>query len=702
MKNKILVIVESPAKSNTISKYLRDGYIVSSSMGHVRDLNPHILSIDVEKNFKPYYENLESKKHIISELKKISRKVESILLAPDPDREGEAIAYHLYEILKNINSRIYRITFNEITKQAVIKAVENPGEINMNRVNSQQMRRLLDRLAGYKISPVLQKKIGGRLSAGRVQSVALKLIVERDRQIEAFVPVEFWTISANLKGSVLPEFTAKLEKISGKKANIDSGDETDKIVKKLDNGNFVLSQIQKRLKKRKVLAPLITSTLQQEAYKKFKFPVKMTMKIAQELYEGIKLGGKDQTGLITYMRTDSYRISDGAAREAKSVIQNMYGKEYIPEKQNFFGSRKNAQDAHEAIRPTFPNKKPDELKNFLNKNQIRIYKLIWDRFIASQMREAEINETKFHILNGDCLFMARGETIKFPGFLKVLGINEKMILLPELKENEILKLLKLDPKQNFTKPPARYTEATLVKMLEEKGIGRPSTYASIIDTLGKRDYVYREDKKFVSSFLGKKVSDFLDTHFSDLMQYNFTANLEKELDSVSEGSLEWTEGIKKFYEKLSDDLKKINLKEKEEMKTGKSCPECNGELVRKYSARTSGWFVGCSNYPTCRHTEKIDLSGNERKKDEVIDRSCPDCGKPLVKRFSAKTGMYFIGCTGYPDCSFIESVKENLGNCPQCKKPLVRKFQKARKRSFIGCSGYPDCKYIQKKKSKTE
>ncbi len=697
MKKKILVIVESPAKSNTISKYLKSDFIVSSSMGHIRDLSPNILSIDVNNNFKPYYENLDNKKNIIAELKKLSKKSSAVYLAPDPDREGEAIAFHLKEILSEVNGNISRITFNEITKSAILKSVENPKEIDMNKVNSQQMRRLLDRLAGYKISPVLQRKIGGRLSAGRVQSIALKLIVERDREIEAFIPEEFWTITARLEGSNPPPVTAKLEKSHGKKIKIPDADKNNEILEDLKKNEFILEQVAKRVKKRKVPPPLITSSLQQESYRRFKFPVKMTMKIAQELYEGVKLEDEEPTGLITYMRTDSFRISSSAQKEAVKVITKKYGKEFLPEKPNFFGSRKNAQDAHEAIRPSMPNKLPEDIKKSLSINQYKIYKLIWERFLASQMKAAEISETRFDIKNGEYLFQVKGEVIKFSGYLAVLGIPEKMDILPKLKEGEVLKLLKIEPKQNFTKPPSRYTEASLVKILEEKGIGRPSTYASIIDTLGRRDYVFREEKRFVSTFLGKKVSDFLELHFKDIMKYDFTANLEKELDKVSEGKLDWIEGIRKFYEKLSSDLSKVNLKEKENMKTGTLCPDCGGELVRKYSVRTRGWFIGCSNYPKCRYTAKIDESGREKKRDEILEEKCPKCQKPLVKRFSIKTGRYFIGCTGYPECDYIEAVKEELGVCPQCGKPLVRKFQKRSRRTFVACSGYPDCKYIQKK-----
>jgi DNA topoisomerase-1 len=710
MNQKTLIIVESPAKSNTISKYLGSGYIVSSSMGHVRDLNPSILSIDVEKNYKPHYEELKDKKAIVKALRELSRKSAKILLAPDPDREGEAIAYHLSELLKEVNKNIYRIFFNEITKQAIVQAVENPIAIDMDKVNSQQMRRLLDRLAGYKISPVLQKKIGGPLSAGRVQSIALKLIVERERQVLAFKPEEFWTITAELEGSQKPSFTAKLEKYKKKKIKIVNKERTDEAVTDLKKNDYVLDQIKKKLKKRKPLPPLITSSLQQEAFRRFGLPVKSTMRVAQTLYEGVDLGQGERTGLITYMRTDSYRVANDARTAAKDFITAGYGSEYYPDKPNFYGSKKKIQDAHETIRPTLPFHEPGKIKDRLNANQYKIYKLIWDRFFASQMKDAEIEETAFEIINGDYLFINKGEIVKFPGFYKILKTQSTLEELPRLDEKEILKLLKLEPKQNFTKPPSRYTEASLVKILEEKGIGRPSTYATIIDTLGRRAYVYKEEKRFIPTFLGHNVVEYLDKNFKDIMNYNFTADLEKQLDLVSEGSLDWVKGIDDFYQKLAVDLEKVNGTDKVQLPIGKKCPKCDNDLVLKYSYKTRGWFSGCSGYPECKYTERGNGGETEEKKDELLDRTCPkpDCGKPLVKRYSNKTKSYFIGCSGYPKCNHIEAVKDDkLGDCPTCGKPLVKRFSKKTRRFFVGCTGYPDCTYIEsqvkrKKGSKSE
>lgn len=710
MKEKTLVIVESPAKSNTISKYLGEDFLVSSSMGHVRDLNPKILSIDVEKDYKPHYEELKDKKHIIKELRSLSEKAGQILLAPDPDREGEAIAFHLREILKDKNKKIHRILFNEITRTAVTQSLQNPMDIDMDKVNSQQMRRLLDRLAGYKISPVLQKKIGGPLSAGRVQSIALKIIVEREREIQAFVPEEFWSISAELEGSKKPPFTAKLEEYRQKKIKVTSQQESDTVLGHLENSPYILDKIIRKLKKRSPYAPFITSTLQQEANRRFNLPVKRTMSLAQELYEGITLKDGETTGLITYMRTDSYRLSQDAQEGAKKFIVDNFGPEYYPAKPNFFGSKKKIQDAHEAIRPALPFHTPEELKDYLNPNQLKIYKLIWDRFFASQMKDAEVEETTFEILNGDYQFVAKGEVIKFDGHYKILKQKSAEDELPALKEKEVLKLLQIIPKQNFTKPPARYNEASLVKILEEKGIGRPSTYATIIDTLGKRAYVSRDEGKFVPTFLGFSVVEYLDRHFKDIMNYNFTANLEKQLDQVSEGKLDWVQGIDHFYKKLLADLTKVKAEEKLQMATGRKCPECGKDLVLKYSFKTKGWFAGCSGYPACKYTEKMQDSGAEVRKDEIQDRLCPQpgCGKPLVKRYSKKTRQYFIGCSGFPACNFIEAAKEgDLGPCPLCGKPLLKRFSRKTRRYFVGCSGYPDCSYLasgakKKKAAKTE
>ncbi len=697
MNEKTLVIVESPAKSATIGKYLGPDYLVSSSMGHIRDLNPNILSIDVADNFRPHYEELKDKKRIISELRRLAKKCRTILLAPDPDREGEAIAFHLKEILHDINPRIFRIFFNEITKSAVLNAIETPLQIDMNKVNSQQMRRILDRLAGYKISPILQKKIGGPLSAGRVQSVALKLIVEREKEIQAFDPEEFWTITTEFRNETPPNFKARLEKKNNKKLKISNQAECHTIINELTPNPYELTNVDKKTKKRDPLPPLITSTLQQEAFKKHGMPVKMTMKIAQELYEGVALSDGEQTGLITYMRTDSYRISKEATESVRDLICRSFGTEYLPDKPNQYGKKGNIQDAHETIRPTVPFHSPDSISQFLTEAQLKIYQLIWDRFIASQMKPALIEETVFQIQNGSYTFICKGEIIRFTGFMEVIKVPGNLDELPLLASGMTLVLKELIPKQNFTKPPARYSEATLVKMLEEKGIGRPSTYAKIIETLGKREYVSRDEKKFVPTFLGMKVSDFLGHHFPDIMNYHFTAELEKQLDSVSEGVLVWQEGISQFYSRLSADLDVVAAIPRIVLETKKNCPKCGKNLALKYSFRTRGWFVGCTGYPTCSHTEKLGEDGIEREA-EPLDRNCPKegCGKSLIKRYSSKTKRFFIGCSAFPECDYMESITEELGICPVCENKLVRKFSPKTRRYFTACSAYPECTFIDK------
>jgi DNA topoisomerase-1 len=696
MARKTLIIVESPAKSQTISKYLGGDFVISSSMGHVRDLPAAVLGIDLKNNYKPFYEELPGKAPLIRELRKQARNAGQVLLASDPDREGEAIAFHLQQILQAENGRIFRVLFNEITRSAVLEAVQKPLAIDAHKVDSQQLRRLLDRLAGYKISPVLQRKIGGPLSAGRVQSIALKLIVEREKEIRAFVSEEFWTIAVELLGSRTPSFIARLSKSKGKNIRIPDKESCQAVLAELRRGDYLLERILKKSRKRKAPPPLITSTLQQEAFRRFKFPVKKTMQLAQQLYEGLNIRGGEATGLITYMRTDSFRISDQAREQARGHIASTLGKEYCPASPNVFRRKSKIQDAHECIRPTFPFHAPDEIKADLNPGQLKIYQLVWERFFASQMSDAVIEETQFDVRNGHCLFVSKGEVMRFKGFLALLKSDSEQAVLPQLQEKEILALLKIDDKQNFTKPPARYSEASLVKVLEEKGIGRPSTYAKIIETLNKREYVTSEDKKFVPTDLGINVVDYLEENFRDIMNYNFTAELEKELDRVAEGKLDWVAGIDRFYKKLSVDLERVKGGRKVELLTGGKCPDCGGDLIKKYSMRTRGWFVGCSNYPRCRYTGRIAANNEKIAKDELMDQPCPRCGKPLIRRYSPKTRQYFVGCSGYPACKHIESRAEELGACPQCGKPLAKRFSRKTRRHFVGCTGYPECKFVQK------
>ena len=602
----------------------------------------------------------------------------------------------MQQILQADNKHIFRVLFNEITRQSILAAVEKPLAIDGNKVDSQQLRRLLDRLAGYKISPVLQRKIGGPLSAGRVQSIALKLIVEREKEIRAFVSEEFWTVAVELLGSRKPSFVSKLEKFKGKNIKIADKNSCEQVLAELKQNDYILERLQKKLKKRKAPPPLITSTLQQEAFRRFKFPVKKTMQLAQQLYEGLNIHGGEITGLITYMRTDSFRVSDQARDQAREYIAAAFGKEYCPPTPNVFKRKSKIQDAHECIRPTFPFYNPDDIKADLNPGQLKIYQLIWERFFASQMANAEIEETQFDVKNGLYLFVCKGEIVKFKGFLVMMKGENEQTILPQLQEKEILQLLKIDDKQNFTKPPARYSEASLVKVLEEKGIGRPSTYAKIIETLNKREYVYNEEKKFVPTDLGINVVEYLEENFQDIMNYNFTAELEKKLDLVAEGKLDWVTGIDEFYKKLAVDLEKVKNAKKVELLTGSKCPDCGGDLVKKYSLKTRGWFVGCSNYPQCKYTERVTLNNERISKDEILEKQCPQCGKALIKRYSPKTRQYFVGCSGFPACKHIEKSDEELGACPQCGKPLTKRFSRKTRRYFVGCTGYPECKFIQK------
>jgi len=696
MAKKTLIIVESPAKSHTISRYLGGDFVISSSMGHVRDLPAAVLGIDLKNQYRPFYENLPGKAQLIKELRRQARGADRVLLASDPDREGEAIAFHLQQILQEDNPRILRILFHEITRASVLEAVEHPQAIDSHKVDSQQMRRLLDRLAGYKISPVLQRKIGGPLSAGRVQSIALKLIVEREKEIRAFVSEEFWTVAVELLGSHKPTFTAKLEKHRGKTLSIPDRERCAAVLAELSQNEYVLERVRRKSRRRKAPPPLITSTLQQEAFRRFKFPVKKTMQLAQQLYEGLTLGGGEPTGLITYMRTDSFRVSDAARDAAREHIAAALGREYLPTAPNVFKRKSKIQDAHECIRPTFPFHPPEELKADLNPGQSKVYGLSWERFFASQMADAEIEETQFDVANGDYLLFSKGEVVKFKGFLAVLKGEGEQTQLPPLGEKEVLQPLRVDDKQNFTKPPPRYSEASLVKVLEEKGIGRPSPYAKIIETLNKREYVFSEDKKFVPTDLGERVVGYLEENFRDIMNYNFTAELEKELDQVAEGKLDWVAGIDRFYRKLALDLEKVKDGKKVEMLTGGTCPRCGGGLVKKYSLRTRGWFVGCANYPACTYTERAAAGNGQTTRDEVMEKACPKCGKPLVKRYSPKMRQTFVGCTGYPACTHIEAGNEDLGACPQCGRPLTKRFSRKTRRYFVGCSGYPACTFVRK------
>jgi len=685
-----LVIVESPAKSKTIAKYLGRDFIVKASMGHVKDLPKSKLGIDIQNDFKPHYIVIPNRRKIIKELQDLASKSDKVFLCADPDREGEAICFHLFELLKEKNPRIFRALFYEITDRAVKEAISNPQSINMALVHAQQARRVLDRLAGYLISPFLWRKIKKGLSAGRVQSVALRMICEREKEIANFVPKEYWTISVLLSSSEPPQFMAKLSKIEGGKPEIHDKSSADRIVEELKNLIFILKKIEKKEKKKVPPPPFITSTLQQEAFKRFGFPVKKTMQIAQKLYEGVELGEEGPTGLITYMRTDSIRVSNVAQREALEFIKDNFSEDYVPKTPNRWKAGKASQDAHEAIRPTSVFRTPESLQPYLSKDELKIYKLIWDRFLASQMSPAIIDETIFTIEAGKYEFTSKGEVLKFPGFLKIYSPEEEeeeKELLPEAKEGEILKVIDIIPKQNFTQPPPRYTEGSLVKELEQKGIGRPSTYATILSTLQERIYVIKDKGKFIPTELGIFVVDTLIKHFPEIMDYNFTAKMEKELDEITEGEKDWVSVLRDFYKILDRNLNEAEkeMEKVREIPTKETCPKCGSPLVLKKGK--FGMFYACSSYPDCDYTFNLE------KKGDLLKEKCPLCGSPLIKR-KGKYGN-FVACSSSPNCKFVmKNEKKTEIPCPNgCGGYVVERISKKGKK-FYTCSSYPKCKYL--------
>ena len=707
---KNLVIVESPAKAKTINKFIGKDYIVKASVGHVRDLPKSELGVD-EETFEPTYQILEGKEKVVSELKAAAKKADTIYIASDPDREGEAIGWHVMTLLGGESKKVRRILFHEITKNAVRKAVENPTEIDMNKVNAQQARRVLDRLVGYKLSPLLWDKVRRGLSAGRVQSVALKMIVDREEDIKAFKPEEYWTFAAKLSAANPPPFLAKLTKVEGKKADVSNEADARKIETAVKSGSFVVDTIARREKKQSAAPPFITSTLQRTAYNRFKYPVKRTMQIAQKLYEGKELGSLGFAGLITYMRTDSVNVSSEAITEVREYISVKYGADILPEKPNYYKVKKaaQAQEAHEAIRPTSLEYDPERVKDFLTHEEHNIYKLIWDRFVASQMKPALFDVTDADIVNGAYTFRASGEVQKFAGFLAVFQDNggeddeekaENERALPQLTEGETLNLLDLDTRQNFTQPPARYTEATLVKALEENGIGRPSTYGQILTTIQARDYTYKHDGKFHPTQLGMLVAKLLKQSFGDIIDESYTARLEEELDSIEEGKLEWTDAMRDFAKKFNKDLiraqKEMTQVKGEGIATDEKCENCGSPMVIKFGR--FGEFLACSNYPECKTTKEIAKGEAAEAGDETI--ICDKCGKPMQLKRS-RFGQFFA-CTGYPECRNTKDprlLKANLPTEPQppcelCGKEMVLKS--GRYGPFFSCSGYPDCRNIRK------
>lgn len=712
---KPLVIVESPTKVKTLKKYLGDAYNIVATVGHIRDLPSKELGIDIDHGFKPVYKNIPGKQKVITSLKKAAKNVSDIYLAPDPDREGEAIAWHIADILGNDDRTYHRVLFHELTQKAVHEAITSPETLHKNKYEAQQARRILDRLVGYQISPLLWRKVKSGLSAGRVQSVALRIICERERAIQAFEPKEYWSITAHLKSDSGTPFTAKLVKKDGKKCTIPDETTARDIIDELEKEKFIVQEISKKTIKRNPLPPFTTSKLQQEAIRKLRFSARKTMSIAQQLYEGIDLGPGEPEGLITYMRTDSTRISGEAAQEALKMVKERFGVDYTLDKPRFFKNRKKVQDAHEAVRPTSVYNTPEKVEPFLTKDQFSLYTLIWKRFVASQMKEALIDNVSASIQAGNYLFTASGSTIKFPGFITLYmsaddeleGKGEKQTpVLPELIQGALLSPNKLEPKQHFTMPPPRFSEASLVKELEENGIGRPSTYAAILSTIRGKGYVNLTKGYFRPTELGFMVNDLLVDCFPDLFDVEFTAKMENDLDRIEAADIDSFDVLNQFYEpfrKQVDSASECMLSIRGVgFQTDLQCPECGSPLHVKMGK--NGHYLGCSGYPDCTYTrnyirdEKGRIQPVEPVAIEMSDKICEKCGKPMV----LKKGKYgdFLACSGYPECKNTLSAHPNgsgksIGiKCPRknCPGDIVEKKSK-RGNIFYGCSKFPDCTF---------
>jgi DNA topoisomerase-1 len=720
---KALVIVESPAKAKTINKYLGNQYVVKASLGHIKDLPKRDLAVDVDHGFEPRYEVIEGKRKLISELKQIARKVQDVYLAADPDREGEAICYHLQEELRDKKNgpRIYRVMFNEITKKAIEKAFEKPGQVDINLVEAQQARRVLDRLVGYKISPLLWDKVRRGLSAGRVQTVALRVIVEREREIRAFVAREYWTIDAELAAKKPPVLWARLIRWNGQPAEIGSQQAAGDVVAQLEGADYIVNSVGTREKKRNPVAPFITSTLQQESARKLRFSVKRTMMLAQRLYEGVEIGKEGAAGLITYMRTDSTRVGEDAVRDVRDYIAGRYGREFLPDSPNIYKSKKDAQDAHEAIRPTFMAYAPEVVEKYLAEDERKLYRLIWDRFVASQMMPALYDQTTIDVgakgKNGaDGIFRATGSVLKFDGFLRIYQEGKDQAdeedeelkhRLPRVAEGERLRSKAIKPEQHFTEPPPRYNEATLVKRLEADGVGRPSTYASILSTIQEREYVKKEGGRFTPTELGMVVTDLLLESFDDIFDVTYTARMEEALDEIEEGKLDWRAAMSEFYERFDRDLKHAakhmtDIKRMEKP-TDLTCEKCGKPLVIKWGKH--GSFIACTGYPECTYTRELTVDlpdvDNADLSEQGDEEYCENCGRPMV----LKKGRFgtFLACTGYPECKTTKRIggtekkpDQPLDEkCPQCGNHLALKH--GRFGEFTACSNYPTCKYVKQK-----
>jgi DNA topoisomerase-1 len=710
-----LVVVESPAKAKTIKKYLGSSYTVKASVGHVKDLPKSKMGVDIENDFAPVYEVIRGKGQVLKEIKQAAKKASKVFLATDPDREGEAIAFHIAQEIGGVESeKVSRVLFNEITKRAIQEAIKHPLKLNEKKFDSQQARRVLDRLVGYQISPLLWAKIRRGLSAGRVQSVAVRLVVEREEEIQAFVPQEYWTLDASLAARLPPEFVAKLVRVGGKKAELHDEQTTRSIVADLEKASYVVEKVDQRERRRNAPAPYITSKLQQDAANRLHFTAKKTMTLAQRLYEGVELGEEGAVGLITYMRTDSTRLSQDAIAEVRAYVEQAFGKEYLPSEPNVFKTKSSAQDAHEAIRPTSLAFPPEKVKEFLERDVLRLYKLIWDRFVACQMVPGVYDQTTADVAAGSCTFRATGSRLKFAGYLAVYGEKaeedeEKPKTqdgaaedeggqnkeIPPLSQGEVLHLKKLLPEQHFTQAPPRFTEASLVKELEEKGIGRPSTYASILSTIQDKEYVKKEETRFKPTELGVLVTQELVRAFPHELDVAFTAALEEKLDQIEEGRFAWVKVLQDFYGPFRESLSKAEETmrdvKREEIKTDLTCEKCGSPMVIKWGKL--GRFLACSNYPGCKNTK--DFREGEGGKIEIVaeqlsDEVCPNCGKPMV----IKRGRFgrFLACSAYPECKTSMPLVTKVG-CPECKQGRLAERRSKRGKMFYSCNRYPECKF---------
>ena len=709
---KALVIVESPAKARTLKKYLGPDFSVEASIGHIKDLPTKRLGVDIDDKFSPEYEVIPGKKKIINAIKKAARGTEKIFLAPDPDREGEAIAWHIAEEITGKKRKIYRATFHEITKSAILNAIKNPGELNRNLYEAQQARRILDRLVGYKISPLLWSKVKRGLSAGRVQSVAVRIICEREHEIQCFAPEEYWNIDARLKADEPPEFLMRLTAVDNKKLKISNKEEADQILEELEGAEFYVNDIEQKEVARNPSPPYITSTLQQDAARRLRFSPKRTMTIAQQLYEGVPIGKEGPVGLITYMRTDSTRISKEAIQDLRNFISKNYSNEYLPPRVRLFKNKKSAQDAHEAIRPTSMQWTPEHVKPFLEKPQFLLYQLIWERFVASQMAKARFLQTTVKSLVKDkYTFSATGLVNVFRGYLAAYAkgekpqveeadsSNDKERKLPPLKKGDHLTLLEFLPEQNFTQPPPRFSESSLIRELEKKGIGRPSTYASIVSTIQDKEYVNKQKGRFHPTELGKIVTNILVKTFPEVMNVKFTAMMEDQLDRVEEGSVNWVDLLRNFYvqfeKRLSEAPTQMRNVRGEVKPTDIRCEKCGAKLIIRWGK--SGHFLACPNYPSCRNTKEFerDKEGNIKViKQKETDIKCEKCGRNMIVR-RGRRGR-FLACSGYPECRNTRPYPIGV-KCPECGGDLVERMSQ-KGRVFYSCSNYPDCKFMLREK----